>query len=397
MRLLSLSIFFLSFLSGCTKEEIPSEVTTLIDQIKQQYAPDKRVAHFEIKPELVEGTLHLKGSTNLPDALKTLHSKLEEKGIAFKEEIEQLPSKELQGQTFGVVRLSVANIRSKPKHSAELATQATLGTPLKVYKKEKDWYWVQTPDGYLSWLDKDGFTIMEAAAYQDWLESSKVVYLPDFGFAYQTTNRQDGIVSDLLAGNILQLIAQEGSFTKVGFPDGRTAYVATAELMTYETWMATRNPIVDNILQTAYSFLGRPYLWGGTSGKGVDCSGFTKTVFYLNGILLPRDASQQVHTGSAIATDSTLANLEAGDLLFFGRKASAEQKEKITHVAIYMGNGQIVHSAGIVKIESLKRGEPNFAEDRLKTLVRAKRPLQSIGENGILPLGSLPQYRIAEK
>ena len=111
----------------------------------------------------------------------------------------------------------------------------------------------------------------------------------------------------------------------------------------------------------------------------MDCSGFTKTVYYLNGLMLPRDASQQVHVGIEVETDPSLKNLQPGDFLFFGRKATSSAKEKITHVAIYLGDGKMIHSSERVRIQSLKRGDEDFAENRLNTLVRAKRLLENIG------------------
>jgi len=153
-----------------------------------------------------------------------------------------------------------------------------------------------------------------------------------------------------------------------------------------------------NILATAQEYIGRPYLWGGTSGKGMDCSGFTKTVFYLNGVQLARDASQQVRTGNEIKTDATLKNLVPGDLLFFGRKATAEKKERITHVGIYMGKGEFIHSSGDagVKIESLVKGASNFNKKRLDSFVKAKRMVNSLGKNGVDLLAELPAYNAAE-
>jgi cell wall-associated NlpC family hydrolase len=109
-------------------------------------------------------------------------------------------------------------------------------------------------------------------------------------------------------------------------------------------------------------------------------------------MILPRDASQQVHVGMEINTDQSLKGLKQGDLLFFGRKATKENKEKITHVAIYMGGGKIIHSSGKVKIESLKRGDSDFNEYRLNTFVRAKRPLEKFNEYGIPLLSESEWY-----
>lgn len=377
------------------KNEVPSEVNASIAKIKQTYAPDKRVACFAVDPHYENGKLLLTGESNIKEAVDAIVSDLSNQGIKFENQINMLPDKALGSHHYGVVRLSVANIRSDAKHSGELATQAMMGTPLKVYKQKDNWYWVQTPDGYISWLDEGGFQLMNENDFRRWMAASKGVYLPDFGFAYQEADVNAPIATDLLAGNIFKIKNVEEDFTEVEFPDGRNAFIPSSEIMEYESWISTRDPNVPNIIQTAKRFMGRPYLWGGTSGKGVDCSGFTKTVFFLNGIQLPRDASQQVHTGKEVETDTTLVNLEAGDLLFFGRKATAEKKEKITHVALYLGDGQVIHSAGIVKIESLRRGDANFAEDRLKTFVRAKRPFNSIGRNGITKLMDVPYYSIA--
>ncbi len=124
----------------------------------------------------------------------------------------------------------------------------------------------------------------------------------------------------------------------------------------------------------------------------MDCSGFTKSIFYLNGLELPRDASQQVHIGEEINTDTTLKNLMTGDFIFFGNKKTAAQKEKITHVAIYLGDGKIIHASDRVQIESLKRSDPDFTEKRLISMVRAKRMLQNIGKNGVIKLVEHPIY-----
>lgn len=396
--LISLSAVILSFMS-CGEKTNPhlEEVTKNISSVQKKYAPDKRVAMFQVEALAQDKNIVLRGESNLPAAKQELMSTLSAKDYTIIDSIKMLPAAELGDKIYGVVNLSACNIRSKPKHSAELGTQSTLGTALRVYKSEGSWFWIQTPDDYFGWLDAGGFTAMTATEYQAWQNSDKVIYLKDFGFSLAAPTEQAGRVSDLLEGNILKFLETTGSYTKVAYPDGREAYIPSADVMQYDLWLASRQPDAEHILAKAKDFLGRPYLWGGTSGKGMDCSGFTKTVFYLNGVIIPRDASQQVHAGVTVETDlSDLSNLAAGDLLFFGRKATPEKKERITHVAIYMGDGKIIHSAGTVKIESLKKEDADFNEYRLQSFVRAKRYLNHLKDDNLSLLNDSPYYTSRE-
>lgn len=389
-----LGLVLLIGLPACSDTEVPPTATEAIEAVRQRYAPDKRVAVFSVEPRYQGGRLVLAGETNLPEARDQLLATLREQHIEVLDSMVLLPAAGLEGKTFGVVNLSACNIRSQPKHSAELATQATLGTSLRVYKEQDGWFLVQTPDGYLGWLDPGGFTAMDEEEYQSWMMAEKVVYLPDFGFSWEHPRADAAVVSDLLAGNILRFAGIRGDFVEVLYPDGRQAFVAMAAMQDYPSWLESREPVAENILAEAHRFMGRPYLWGGTSGKGVDCSGFTKMVFFLNGVLLPRDASQQVHTGVEVTSDTTLAGVEPGDLLFFGQRATPEKKERITHVALYLGDGKVIHASGKVCVQSLRRSDPDFAEDRLLTFVRAKRVLDNLGENGTVLLKDSPFYRL---
>ncbi|MFK7983747.1 MAG: NlpC/P60 family protein [Saprospiraceae bacterium] len=393
---------FLSFIAvltiACNNRAGLEEATTISADIKNNYAPDKRVAMWNIAMSPSGKQILLKGQTNLPAAKADFIKQLTAKEITIIDSIEVLPNENLGAKTYGIVNVSVCNIRSKNGHSQELATQALLGTPIKVLQQKDNWFLIQTPDKYIAWLDHGGFVQVNEATYKEWISAPKVLYTSDFGFSYESPNLQAQKITDLVAGNILKSIGQEKGFIKVQYPDGRTAFVPEKTVVNYDTWLASRNPDATNILATAQEYLGRPYLWGGTSGKGMDCSGFTKTVFYLNGIQLARDASQQVHTGNLIETDETLKNVVPGDLLFFGRKATTEKKERITHVGIYMGKGEFIHSSGDagVKIESLIAGAPNFNKKRLATFVKAKRMVTSLGRNGVDLLAELPAYNPSE-
>lgn len=359
-------------------------IESLINEVRHKYAPDKRVALFDIKAERNGEKLIIKGETNIPEAKEELLKNLKNEKVKFSSEVVELPSEDLGSNIFGVVNLSVANLRSSPEHPAELTTQAILGTPIKILKKGKwGFYLVQTPDGYLSWMDDDGFEQMDKTGLNSWLKSDKIVYLKDYGFAYSQPDINSSRVSDLVIGNLLKLSGESGEFYKINFPDGREGFVLKNEGKSFKDWYSIVNPTSENILDYAYRFMGVPYLWGGTSAKGMDCSGFTKTVFFMNGIILPRDASQQVHTGELVDTKNGWDNLKAGDLLFFGSKAKGEQKERITHVAIYIGDGDFIHAAGRVRINSFNPEKSYYSEGRKRGFIRAKRILNSIGSEGI--------------
>ncbi len=384
------------FLAACSANVNTERAMVIIDEVKQTYAPDKRVATVDVEAKATNGQIVLKGETTMAEAKSELLKKMEAAGLEVLDSIVVLPAANLDGKIYGVVNLSACNIRTRAGHSQELSTQATLGTPLRVYKEDGGWYRVQTPDDYLGWLDPGGFELMDEAAYNDWMQKAKVVHLSDFGFSYSEPDTESTPVSDLVEGSILAFRGTENNFAEVSYPDGRIAYIPAVEVMGYDLWLASRDPNMENILATAYAFVGRPYLWGGTSGKGVDCSGFTKMVFYLNGVILPRDASQQVHTGVEIETDTSLQNLQVGDLLFFGRKATEDLPERIVHVAIYAGDGKIIHSSGKVREESLRPDDPTYNDYRMKTFVRAKRVLQAPGEYGTELLTESPFYALPE-
>ncbi|MBK9012726.1 MAG: C40 family peptidase [Saprospiraceae bacterium] len=383
---------------GCQQNYQLKQAKQIAEELRLEFAPDKRVALFRIDTIGGGKTLEIHGETNLPEAKKSFFEKLKSAEITFVDSLDLLPSSELGGRHFGIVNVSVCNIRSEPKHSAELATQALLGATLRVWKKQGDFYLVQSPDDYFGWLDDGGLQLMTAAEYENWTNSERAIITQDFVFAYENADEKSQKITDLVAGNMVQVIENKRVFTKISLPDGRSGFVKKENLSPLGTWLASRQPTAENILATAREMMGRPYLWGGTSGKGMDCSGFTKMAFFLNGIQLPRDASQQVHTGELVETDtSTLQNLQPGDLLFFGRKATPEKKERISHVAIYLGDGKIIHASDRVKVESLVRGDPSFVEDRLASFVRCRRIIGQEGKNGVLRVADSPFYRLGPK
>ncbi len=360
------------------------KVSQLIAKLKEQYAPDKRTAVFNIDYILENNKIILKGETNLPSAKKELIQKVKELKFEAEDLIELLPAENLKDKIFGIINVSVANIRTKPDHPEELSTQALLGAPVNVLKKSGDgWYLVQTPDEYIAWVDDDAVALMNKQEFRDWQTSERIIVLSNYATSYSAPDINSQVVSDLVKGDILKYIQSENGFAKVEYPDKRIGYIAETDCKKFSQWLNELQPDAENIIKTAKTFLGIPYLWGGTSFKGVDCSGFTKSVFFLNGIVLPRDASQQVHVGEFVTDKVDFTKLQPGDLIFFGTKANGVKKERATHVGIYIGNGEYIHSSGYVRINSLDKEKTNFIQRRYDTFLRAKRILTSLDKNEV--------------
>ena len=364
-----------------SKAPAVNEPEQYIKAVKSEFAPDARVALFDVKSTLNKGNYILKGESNLPNAVGLLKQKLKEQNISFIDSISMLPSAEMEGNTEGVIKISVANLRSRPSHSAELVTQAILGTPVKVYKKDGGWYYIQTPEGYLAWVDYGGVTPFSKNELSTWKAADKVIYLETFGFAYEGANIDSQVVSDLVAGNILELVGEENSFYKVKYPHGKVGYIEQSKAQPYKQWLSALKPSGETLVETSKTLMGIPYLWGGTSAKGMDCSGYTKTIFFLNGIILPRDASQQIHTGVEVDTERKFENLIPGDLLFFGRKATATSPERVIHVGMWIGDNKFIHSMGDVHISNMDPTAEDFDEYNYNRYLRTKRILGQEDEN----------------
>jgi len=356
-------------------------------EVKNTFAPDKRTAIFDIHITDEGGRLLVSGETNLPDAKENLLKRISD--TAIKDEIKVLPDENLGEKSFGIVNISVANMRTKPEHAAEMATQALLGTVLKIYKKtDDDWYLVQTPDNYISWVDGEALQRVTKEEAENWKSSGKIIITSNYSTAFEEQNEKRGEVSDLVFGDLVKLLSSSSEFYQIEFPDGRKAFVKNNAAENFDAWLKNRNCTIENIITTAKKFMGIPYLWGGTSSKGLDCSGFTKTVFFANGIILPRDASQQVFVGQTVNSEKDFSQLQPGDLLFFGTAANQNRKEKITHVAIYLGDNDFIHASGRVHINSFDKAKNIFSRHRLSTFIRAKRVVSSLNENGIQSIDS---------
>lgn len=295
---------------------------------------------------------------------------------------------------FGLVDLSAANLRSEPRQAAELATQASFGTPVRILDASRpDWIFVELPDGYQAWAERFAIAELTPDMYQRWLSAPRLV-VTSMTETHVIADSlagpvPDNIVTDAVLGSIFEGLPPEpgAEYVAVALPDGRFGFIPSAAVEPLDLWAQTRyNP--QAILSVAYALMGVPYLWGGTTTKGVDCSGLVKTAFFASALILPRNASDQARCGIAI-DPSAPRLLEPADLLFFPSEDKPES-DRITHVAIYDGNKMYVHASGRVRVNSFDPLNRRYLNRPLIRAVRIALPEREL--QGAVRVADHPWY-----
>ena len=326
-----------------------------------------------------------------------------------------------QEKRMAVTALSENMMRAMPDYESALETQALMGTVVEIIAEDGYWRQVVTPEPYTAWCTNLGLVEMTSEQINEYKAAPKYVCTAFHSAVYMEPSLQSQRISDLSMGNLLRIVyveagkkkaqkpSQSKEWAEVMLPDGRTGWTPKADLKEYAEWAARPKPSEKDIINTAKQFLGTPYLWGGASSKGLDCSGLVRLSWFMNGYLLPRNASQQVHLGRevimetdhSIGKDSELLhdemlkrvrNLKPGDLVFFGNPETRWKKESITHVGIYIGNGEIIHASHMVRINSLIPGSRNYYENSHR-LLKARRYFDWKGE-GLTPVGKSKAYNL---
>jgi gamma-D-glutamyl-L-lysine dipeptidyl-peptidase len=234
-----------------------------------------------------------------------------------------------------VVVVPVANMYSSTTQDADVVSQAFLGSNVVVLEQQKDWAKVRTSDRYTGWMRLSDSIQQNGGTYAS---EGRVVQVQSlFANLYRETDvTQHQPVITAPFESRLEVI-KEGTGTDAGWlqvalPGGRSAWIQSGDVS-----LDPKPLTIEESITLAKRFLGLPYLWGGRSSYGYDCSGFTQMLIRSRGINMPRDADLQAAWDGMQVIERK--DLRAGDLLFFGAGP-----DKITHTAMYIGSGEILHA-----------------------------------------------------
>ena len=232
--------------------------------------------------------------------------------------------------THGICALSMVAIRNEPSHKSEMVNQLLFGETLEVLETQNEWMRIRCAyDGYEGWMLQAQFVMLSLSEYQE-LNRIKPHLCFDL---VQIMVNENSIYSIVLGSNLPWFW---GNTCRIG----KANFVFDGNSKLPEMLQGSKA-----IIENAYMYLNAPYLWGGRSPFGIDCSGFTQMVFKLCGINLKRDAWMQAEQGDTI---NLLDEAQPGDLVFFDN-----EEGRIVHVGILTAKNKIIHASGKVRVDNI--------------------------------------------
>lgn len=248
--------------------------------------------------------------------------------------------------------LEVVDVYRDPSINSERVTQALHGEPAKILSQQGSWIEVMLPDqlDYQGWVQKSA--LKSISSQKDW-SNRQIVAVP-YAKIRTSPNKSASVLEDLPLGTVVALdnSQQSNNFTEVKLVDGRKGYVLAEELLDYSD--DASNVSGEQILATAKQLMGQPYLWGGMTTPGIDCSGFIHTVFKVHNVRLHRDTDlQYLYDGTAVSSD----RLQPGDLVFFETYQSGA-----SHIGIYAGNRKFLHASSSRGVNYDSLDSPYFSQ-----------------------------------
>lgn len=299
--------------------------------LQQRYA-DKRVHFFDIElVEAGEGGCRLAGRVLDKDTLAAVRAELTRQFPDLNLDTAQVQTLRRQPAQMVTVATNLMALKGEPAPGAETMSQMRAGVRLEYLMEQGKWAFVRQQDGYLGWAYRP-YLSEEAPAPATHIVGDPLALL------HAEPAANSPLVGRLLAGSGVTLGQQHGAWVQATPCGYRSGWLAASALRALDALPAEATARRAQMVRDAYAYTGVPYLWGGVSILGIDCSGFSQLLHHLCGVAIPRDADMQWRAGKPVEPP-----FAAGDLLFFGSGAG---HRPISHVGMSLGGWRMIHSSG---------------------------------------------------
>jgi pimeloyl-ACP methyl ester carboxylesterase/cell wall-associated NlpC family hydrolase len=276
---------------------------------------------------------------------------------------------------WALVKRSVSDVRRVPDGLGEQLTQLLMGESVRVLDTHDAWSLVRVErDGYLGWTRSAALRMCDRKIVRAYHKFANMIVQTGLARAFDRASAGAQLLGTLPFGVTLPLVETKRGWAALRLPDDRVWWIREADLLPLADRPKADATGIAFTLDRIKSFIGIPYLWGGRSPYGYDCSGLAQTCWAFMGVRLPRDADQQFRAGKIVKGQP-----RPGDLLFFGgddRQLVEARHQRITHVAISLGGDDVLHANGSswnIALNSLYPASPLYRADLRDSLVGVRR------------------------
>ena len=293
---------------------------------------DKRVQHCDVAvAELVGERCVLTGAVLDAETLTAVSTHLHSQCPQITFHVNDIRVLRQSDNPILTVQTNLAGLNARPGRTQEQWGQLLNGWQVEQLLQEGDWIYIRQPDGYLGWIYGPYLDVLPTPI------NTHLVAVP-IGLLHNEPLVHAPLVSRVLGGTAVPVNSTSGSWSHITLAGGKAGWIDTASLRELDTLPLDENGRRQQIVTDALAYIGVPYLWGGISAHGIDCSGLSQLMYRMVGITLLRDADMQFDAGTPVAPP-----FQPGDLLFFGSETG---HRSISHVGISLGGWQIIHSSG---------------------------------------------------